>query len=76
MTSNLYDQIKDMCKLLYSKNINIDYYPTNFIVRNVDNKLFYIDYECNIYDENGIMKTGDPSIGRRQKSLKRRLKVK
>ena len=41
----------DMCKLLYSKNINIDYYPTNFIVRNVDNKLFYIDYECNIYDE-------------------------
>ena len=51
MTSNLYDQIKDMCKLLYSKNINIDYYPTNFIVRNVDNKLFYIDYECNIYDE-------------------------
>ena len=37
--------------LYNSKNINIDYYPTNFIVRNVDNKLFYIDYECNIYDE-------------------------
>lgn len=47
MTSNLYDQIKDMCKLLYSKNINIDYYPTNFIFYN--NKLYYIDYECNKY---------------------------
>jgi RIO-like serine/threonine protein kinase len=30
------------------KNLNIDYYPTNFIVKN-DN-LYYIDYECNIYD--------------------------
>ena len=40
-------QIKSICKLLYVANINIDYFPTNFIVRN--SKLFYIDYECNEY---------------------------
>lgn len=40
-------QIKNMCKLLYASNTNIDYYPTNFVVQN-DN-IYYIDYECNDY---------------------------
>lgn len=42
-------QMQSMCKLLYAKNTNIDYFPTNFIVQ--DNCLFYIDYECNDYME-------------------------
>ena len=47
---NIYiDQIKDMCKLLYDANTNIDYFPTNFVVN--EDKIFYIDYECNNYME-------------------------
>lgn len=42
-------QIKDMCKLLYPANTNIDYFPTNFIVQN--DKIYYIDFECNNYME-------------------------
>lgn len=41
------DQVKEMCALLYPKNLNIDYYPTNFIPQN--DVLYYIDYECNGY---------------------------
>lgn len=39
-------EIVDIC---YKNNINIDYYPTNFIFKN--NILYYIDYECNEYSE-------------------------
>ena len=42
-------QIKNMCEILYPLNINIDYFPTNFIVSN--ELLWYIDYECNNYME-------------------------
>lgn len=41
------DQVKEMCALLYPQNLNIDYYPTNFIPQN--DVLYYIDYECNGY---------------------------
>lgn len=44
-----YDQIHAMCEKLYAANTNIDYYPTNFVVR--DGKLYYIDFECNEYEE-------------------------
>ena len=47
MEQSYYDQIQNMCDLLYSANTNIDYYPTNFVVQ--DGKLYYIDYECNDY---------------------------
>ena len=40
-------QVKEMCVDLYAANINIDYFPTNFVVQ--DEKLYYIDYECNDY---------------------------
>ena len=40
-------QVQAMCDLLYKAGINIDYYPTNFVP--YDNKLYYIDYECNSY---------------------------
>ena len=42
-------QVQAMCGQLYPAGLNIDYYPTNFVVR--DGKLFYIDYECNNYME-------------------------
>lgn len=43
------DKIKQICILLYKSNTNIDYFPTNFVVRNEE--LYYIDYECNDYSE-------------------------
>lgn len=49
MKDEYYCQIKQMCRLLYSAHLNIDYYPTNFIVNG--GKLYYIDYECNDYSD-------------------------
>lgn len=45
----LIEQVKDMCKKLYAANLNIDYYPTNFI--DCNGTLYYIDYECNEYSD-------------------------
>lgn len=42
-------QVKSMCALLYPAGTNIDYFPTNFVVR--DGELYYIDFECNDYHE-------------------------
>lgn len=42
-------QMKEMCKILYAANTNIDYFPTNFVIQ--EEKLYYIDYECNDYME-------------------------
>ena len=44
------DQLSEFLPLLYSYNLNIDYYPTNFIVNTKDDLIYYIDYECNNYD--------------------------
>lgn len=41
------EQVREMCALLYPAHTNIDYYPTNFVVR--DGLIYYIDYECNEY---------------------------
>ena len=43
------DQVKEMCRLLYAADTNIDYFPTNFIMQ--DGVLYYVDYECNKYME-------------------------
>ena len=40
-------QLQEMASLAKAKGLNIDYYPTNFVVR--DGLLYYIDYECNSY---------------------------
>lgn len=40
-------QIKEISERCRLHNLNIDYYPTNFIVS--ENKLYYVDYECNDY---------------------------
>ena len=47
MRSDYYDQIHQICRKLYAANLNIDYYPTNFVAQ--EDKLYYIDYECNSY---------------------------
>ena len=49
MRPDYYHQVRAMCAKLYPAGLNIDYFPTNFIVR--EGKLFYIDYECNEYME-------------------------
>ncbi|MBP5280259.1 MAG: serine/threonine protein kinase [Erysipelotrichaceae bacterium] len=41
------DQVREMADIAKSSGLNIDYYPTNFIVNN--GLLWYIDYECNEY---------------------------
>ncbi|MBR5003874.1 MAG: hypothetical protein IKY14_00245, partial [Erysipelotrichaceae bacterium] len=49
MKDDYIQQMMQMCTLLYQNHLNIDYYPTNFIVRN--DVLVYIDYECNEYSD-------------------------
>lgn len=43
------EQMRQMCARLYLADINIDYFPTNFVLR--EGALYYIDYECNHYME-------------------------
>ena len=42
-------QMEQLCRRLYAADTNIDYFPTNFVVR--EGKLWYVDYECNAYME-------------------------
>ena len=49
MNEQFIKQIKEMAKIAYSFGLNIDYFPTNFIVQ--DGLIYYIDYECNQYME-------------------------
>ena len=42
-------QVEALAAMLKKHGLNIDYYPTNFILQ--DGKLWYIDYECNGYME-------------------------
>ena len=45
----LIEEAKSIAKRAKENGINIDYFPTNFIVRN--ERLYYVDYECNPYME-------------------------
>lgn len=45
----IFEQLFEISKKLSRYKINIDYFPTNFVIR--ENRLFYIDYEINSYDE-------------------------
>ena len=40
-------QVREMADIVRSYGLNIDYFPTNFIVR--DDLIWYVDYECNEY---------------------------
>lgn len=47
MREEYIEQVREMCRVLYPAGLNIDYYPTNFVLRG--GLLYYIDYECNSY---------------------------
>ncbi|MDE7405461.1 MAG: hypothetical protein K2M89_01130 [Clostridiales bacterium] len=49
LTAEHIKQITDMCSKLYPAGLNIDYYPTNFVLMN--GVIYYIDYECNEYSD-------------------------
>lgn len=41
------EQLQEMCAVLYAAHLNIDYFPTNFVVQ--DGQIYYVDFECNDY---------------------------
>lgn len=49
MKDSYMEQMKAWLKPLYDAGLNIDYYPTNFVVQ--EEKIYYIDFECNEYME-------------------------
>ena len=42
-------QVREMGEKAKAAGLNIDYFPTNFVVR--DSLIWYVDYECNDYME-------------------------
>ena len=42
-------QVRDMAAKAMAAGLNIDYYPTNFVVQ--EGLVWYVDYECNDYSE-------------------------
>lgn len=67
--------MRAMCAVLYPAELNIDYYPTNFVPRG--ETLYYIDYECNAYMEqwdfeHWARSTGQSRRPRRIEQLARR----
>ena len=43
-----FHQVRHMAWQAQEKGLNIDYFPTNFVVYR--DLLYYVDYECNLYD--------------------------
>ena len=43
------DQVRDMAAKAKAAGMNIDYFPTNFVVRN--GLIWYVDYECSEYTD-------------------------
>lgn len=43
------EQVRQMAVQTYAAGLNIDFFPTNFVVQ--DGLIYYIDYECNTYME-------------------------
>ena len=49
LTAPYLAQVRQMAEQAKAVGLNLDYFPTNFIVR--DGLLYYVDYECNDYLE-------------------------
>ena len=43
------DQVREMAEQAKLAGLNIDYFPTNFVI--CDDLIWYVDYECNEYTE-------------------------
>ena len=41
------EQVRSMAEQAKAAGLNIDYFPTNFVLH--DRLLWYVDYECNTY---------------------------
>ena len=41
------EQVREMAEKAKAAGLNIDYFPTNFVIR--DGLIWYVDYECNEY---------------------------
>ena len=41
------EQVREMAGKAKAAGLNIDYFPTNFVIRN--GLIWYVDYECNEY---------------------------
>ena len=46
---NCLQQVRQMAQQAQSAGLNIDYFPTNFVLQ--EGLLYYVDYECNAYSE-------------------------
>jgi len=53
--ASLWAQVREMAALARQAGWNIDYFPTNFVVR--DGLLYYVDYECNDYSDRWSFET-------------------
>jgi len=49
MLPDYFRQMEALCERLYAAKLNIDYFPTNFVVR--QGTLYYVDFECNEYSD-------------------------
>lgn len=49
VTEDHFRQVRDMAEKCRRNGLNIDYFPTNFVVN--EGKLYYVDYECNAYSD-------------------------
>ena len=47
MQDTYLNQMQEIVERVYSSGLNIDYFPTNFVVQ--EGLIYYIDYECNDY---------------------------
>ena len=48
-TENYLEQVRKMAEKAEAAGLNIDYFPTNFVINS--GLLWYVDYECNSYME-------------------------
>lgn len=49
LQEDLLVQMHGLCQNLKAANLNIDYFPTNFVLNR--GTLYYVDYECNEYSD-------------------------
>ena len=49
LSEDIIGQAREMSEKAKKIGLNIDYYPTNFVLQG--GLIYYIDYECNPYDE-------------------------
>lgn len=49
LDDEFFRQVRLMAEQAKNAGLNIDYFPTNFVLE--DGLLYYVDYECNLYSE-------------------------